>query len=315
MLIVLSVTINSNLLQIFPGIDLSLPILILASATFMELINKASELNQVIAEKKKAGNTIGFVPTMGALHAGHLSLLENARKNNNITVVSIFVNPTQFNDPDDLRNYPRTPEKDLTLLSSAGCDFVFMPSVEEVYPSSYHFSYTIGPLEEKMEGKFRPGHFQGVVSVVYRLFEIVTPHHAYFGEKDFQQLAIIRKMVSDLLLPVEIIPCPIVREPDGLAMSSRNLRLSPTHRQHAPLIAQTLFQAAEKGRFFSPRYLEKWVIDTINKDPFLRTEYFEIVDPDTLEQIDNWIPQKAVVGCIAVWAGEIRLIDNIRFLP
>jgi len=281
----------------------------------MKLINTASELHQVIEEKKKAGNTVGFVPTMGALHAGHLSLLENARKANDITVVSIFVNPTQFNDPDDLRNYPRTPEKDLALLSGAGCDFVFMPPVEEIYPPSYHFSYTIGPLEEKMEGKFRPGHFRGVVTVVYRLFEIVTPHRAYFGEKDFQQLAIIRKMVSDLHLPVEIIPCPIVREPDGLAMSSRNLRLSPAHRQHAPLIAQTLFLAAKKGRSFSPRDLEKWVIETINKDPYLKTEYFEIVDPDTLEQIDNWIPSKAAVGCIAVWAGEIRLIDNIRFLP
>ncbi len=281
----------------------------------MELISKASELHQIITEKKKAGNVIGFVPTMGALHEGHLSLLKNARKDNNITVVSIFVNPTQFNDPDDLRNYPRTPEKDLALLSGAGCDFVFMPSVEEIYPPSYQFSYTIGPLEEKMEGKFRPGHFQGVVTVVYRLFEIVMPHRAYFGEKDFQQLTIIRKMVSDLHLPIEIIPCPIVREPDGLAMSSRNLRLSPEHRQHAPLIAQTLFQAIEKRRSLSPRNLEKWVIETINKDHFLRTEYFEIVDPDTLEQIDKWIPSKAAVGCIAVWAGEIRLIDNIRFLP
>lgn len=308
----LYVTINTCPLTIFPGINLSLLPLFF---NIMELFNKVSDLSNAIAEKKKTGKTIGFVPTMGALHAGHLSLLENAQKENDITVVSIFVNPTQFNDPDDLRNYPRTPDKDLALLSAAGCNFVFMPSVDEIYPPTYHFSYTIGPLEEKMEGKFRPGHFQGVVKVVYRLFEIVSPHRAYFGEKDYQQLAIIRKMVSDLHLPVEIIPCPIVRESDGLAMSSRNLRLSPVHRQHAPLIAQTLFRAAEKGRSLSPRNLENWVIETINNDPFLRTEYFAIVDPDTLEQIEDWIPSKAAVGCIAVWAGEIRLIDNIRFLP
>lgn len=281
----------------------------------MEIITLAGALNKVLSEKEKLGLSIGFVPTMGALHQGHLSLIEKARFENDITVVSIFVNPTQFNDPNDLLNYPRTPEKDLELLSQAGCDFVFMPSVEEIYPPSFHFSYTIGPLANRMEGKYRPGHFQGVVAVVYRLFEIVQPHRAYFGEKDFQQLAIIKKMVSDLKLPIEIIPCPIIREPDGLAMSSRNLRLTPILRKHAPHIAQTLFQAARKGRSVPPRTLEKWVIDTINNDPYLKTEYFEITDPDTLEPIENWSPSREAIGCIAVWAGEIRLIDNIRFLP
>jgi len=280
----------------------------------MEIINHVSELQAIIRDKIQHGLKVGLVPTMGALHQGHLSLLRKAREENDISVVSIFVNPTQFNDQTDLKNYPRTPEADYALLKKEGCDLVFAPTVEEMYPSDYTFTYTIGNLAEIMEGKFRPGHFQGVVLVVNRLFRIVTPHRAYFGEKDYQQMTIIRKMVQDLKIPVEIRPCPIIREPDGLAMSSRNVRLGKPERENAPFIAQTLLKAASMGREKSPSDIENYVIRTIDTNPYLKTEYFNIVDALTLTPLKAWDKTRDAIGCIAVWAGKIRLIDNVKFL-
>lgn len=279
----------------------------------MILASTVQDLRREILARQKEGDSVGFVPTMGALHPGHLSLLKRAREENTFTVTSIFVNPTQFNDPEDLKKYPRTPDKDMALLEQAGCDLVLMPPVEEIYPPAYQFTFNVGFLDTIMEGKHRPGHFKGVAMVVNRLFEIVTPTRAYFGEKDYQQLAVIHKLVKDLQLPVIIVPCPIVRESDGLAMSSRNLLLDDAHRKSAPLISQTLFRAAAMNRSLSIQDTEKWVREEIDRNPHLKTEYFEIVHSDTLIASAHWIPGESMVGCIAVMAGKIRLIDNVKF--
>ncbi|MGC8823866.1 MAG: pantoate--beta-alanine ligase [Bacteroidales bacterium] len=255
---------------------------------------------------------IGFVPTMGALHEGHLSLVRCCRAENDVVVVSIFVNPTQFNDKEDLANYPRTLEKDLDLLRSENVDAVFYPSIEEMYPEPDTRTFDLGGLDAIMEGAFRPGHFNGVVQIVTKLFDVVQPHKAYFGEKDFQQLTIIRYIVRQLNIPVEIISCPIVREPDGLAMSSRNLLLGTYEREAAPLISQTLFKARELKQSLSVTELKKWVTDQIDANPYLQTEYFEIVDDVRLQPVSSWDEPTNKVGCIAVRAGKIRLIDNIR---
>jgi pantoate--beta-alanine ligase len=262
----------------------------------------------IINEEKK----IGFVPTMGALHKGHISLIKRALKENDITVCSIFVNPNQFNNKNDLLKYPRTLEKDLNLLDKAGCNIVFTPSVEEIYPEPDTRVFDFGILDKVMEGKFRAGHFNGVAQVVSRLFDIVKPHKSYFGEKDFQQLAVIKSLTKQLNLPVEIVACPIVRENDGLAMSSRNKLLSGAHRKSSTLISETLFRAVEK-RNLPLEELKKWVIQTINSDINLKVEYFEIVDFDSLHSLSNWDDSIKPIGCIAVFAGEVRLIDNIRF--
>ena len=279
----------------------------------MKVLSDINSLQQEIARQKKAGRTIGFVPTMGALHSGHLSLLMHARKNADYTVVSIFVNPKQFNDPEDLRRYPRTPEKDQALLLNAGCDLLFMPSVKEVFPTEFNLDYKLGYLDQIMEGKHRRGHFRGVVTVVHRLFTIVEPDLAFFGEKDCQQLVIIRKMSKDLGLPVRIIPCPIVREPDGLAMSSRNQLLTPEQRAHAPLISKTLHEALHLKDSMSVEELRKWVISKINNDPCLELEYFELADANDLKPVTLWTHKSPIIGCIAVWAGKVRLIDNLKF--
>lgn len=279
----------------------------------MEVYHHRREISQQIASLKKAGKSIGFVPTMGALHAGHISLVRHARQQNDITVVSLFVNPTQFNNKEDLVRYPRTIDTDLPLLEKEGCDFVFIPNEKEMYPEPDLRIFSFGNLDKVMEGKFRPGHFNGVAQIVTKLFDTVTPDRAYFGQKDFQQLALIRKLASDCRYPVEIVACPIVREADGLAMSSRNTRLSPEERQHAPLIFKTLMKAQETGTSVSPESLKKAVIDTINKDPFLQVEYFEIVDDKTLQPVKSWDSPGTKIGCIAVHAGKIRLIDNITF--
>lgn len=276
-------------------------------------VNKISELKSILQSYRDKGNRIGFVPTMGALHKGHISLVERSVEENDITVVSIFVNPTQFNDTNDLKNYPRMPERDISMLNETGVDIVFMPSESEMYPEPDLRVFDFGTLDKVMEGKFRPGHFNGVAQVVSKLFDIVNPHRAYFGEKDYQQLAIIRAMVGMLGYNIEIIGCPIAREPDGLAMSSRNLLLTPEHRQSAPDIYKTLADARNKTDEFSVKEMISWVEKQINSNPNLRVEYFELVDADTLLPVSSWEHPNRIVGCIAVWAGKVRLIDNLEF--
>lgn len=277
------------------------------------IVDKVADLKKIIQNLKHEGKNIGFVPTMGALHKGHISLVERCVADNDITVVSIFVNPTQFNDKNDLKNYPRMPERDIPMLEAAGVDIVFMPTEQEIYPEPDTRVFDFGMLDKVMEGKFRPGHFNGVAQVVSKLFDIVAPHRAYFGQKDYQQLAIIRAMVRMLGYTIEIVGCPIVREPDGLAMSSRNLLLSPEHRKSAPLIHKTLAEARNKTHELSVKEMILWVINQVNADPNLKVEYFELADANTLLPVESWDHPNGIIGCIAVWAGNIRLIDNMMF--
>jgi len=279
----------------------------------MDVITNISSTRRFIAEHRKKGHGIGFVPTMGALHEGHISLVKKAIAENDIVIVSIFVNPTQFNDKTDLKNYPRTPDSDMQLLEKVGVDAIFMPSEHEIYPKPDTRIFEFGILDKVMEGAHRPGHFNGVAQVVSKLFDIVDPDKAYFGQKDFQQLAIIRKMVKMLNLKVEIVTCPIIREIDGLAMSSRNLLLLPENRASAPRISQTLFEARNKVNQLSVKDLIDWVVSTINKDPNLVVEYFELSNTETLEPVLSWNDSQSIIGCIAVKAGNIRLIDNVIF--
>ena len=279
----------------------------------MIIIHSISELKSSLSKERKDGNSIGFVPTMGALHSGHLSLVEQCKTENNICVVSIFVNPTQFNDKNDLHSYPRTPEKDCSLIDSIGCDYVFIPSEKEMYPEPDTRKFELGSVAEVMEGAMRPGHFNGVAQVVSKLFDIVMPDNAYFGEKDFQQIAVIREMVRQLNMPVNIISCPIIRENDGLAMSSRNTRLTPEQRQFAPVIARTLKESLTFAASNSIEDVKERVVKTLNGTPHLQVEYFEIVDNDTLLPANEWKETNAPVGCITVFCGEVRLIDNIKY--
>lgn len=276
----------------------------------METITNSEELRRALGSRNRSG--IGFVPTMGALHAGHRSLVERARRECATVVVSVFVNPTQFNDKTDLKNYPRTPEADLRLLEEVGADYVFMPSVEEVYPEPDTRTFDFGMIDKVMEGATRPGHFNGVAQVVSRLFDLVKPAKAYFGEKDFQQIAVIREMVRQLRIPVEIIPCPIVRGEDGLALSSRNTLLDTDHRTAAPYIYKVLKAAVEKSHQTTPDQLTAWVTEQVESDPLLKVIYFQTVDAATMQQVRTWEESPAVQGCIAVQAGDIRLIDNIK---
>ena len=250
---------------------------------------------------------------MGALHDGHLSLVERCVKENDVCVVSVFVNPTQFNDKHALETYPRTLDKDCTLLEPAGCDYVFAPSAEEMYPEPDTRTFDFGTVSAVMEGARRPGHFNGVAQIVSKLFYVVEPDNAYFGEKDFQQIAVIRAMVKQLDIPVKINDCPILREADGLALSSRNVRLTPEQRQKAPLIARTLKESANFAPEKSVQEVIDYVINTINADPVMRVEYYEIVDGNTMESIKNWSDTTYPVGCITVYCGEVRLIDNIKY--
>lgn len=279
----------------------------------MEFFKKITELQLSLESDRGKGLSIGFVPTMGALHKGHLSLVERAGKENDRVVVSIFVNPNQFNDPKDLKNYPRTLENDLSLLSTLKCDYIFSPDVDEIYPVPDTRKFDFGELETVMEGHFRPGHFNGVAQVVSKLFDIVNPDKAYFGLKDFQQYSILKNMVRMLNLPVTIVPCDIVREEDGLAMSSRNALLTREHREAAPRIYAILKRARDEASGFSPDELKSRVINAINAVPSLKVEYFEIVDELTLQSISNWEQPGIKVGCVAVFAGSVRLIDNIIF--
>lgn len=276
----------------------------------METITNSEELRRALGSRDRPG--IGFVPTMGALHAGHRSLVERARRECATVVVSVFVNPTQFNDKTDLKNYPRTPEADLRLLEEVGADYVFMPSVEEVYPEPDTRTFDFGMIDKVMEGATRPGHFNGVAQVVSRLFDLVKPAKAYFGEKDFQQIAVIREMVRQLRIPVEIIPCPIVRGEDGLALSSRNTLLDTDHRTAAPYIYKVLKAAVEKSHQTTPDQLAAWVTAQVESNPLLKVIYFQVVDAATMQQVRTWEESPAIQGCIAVQAGDIRLIDNIK---
>ncbi len=255
---------------------------------------------------------VGFVPTMGALHEGHISLVERARKECDTVVVSVFVNPTQFNDKTDLKNYPRTPEADAAMLEAAGVDYVLFPTVEEIYPEPDTRVFEFGLVDKVMEGATRPGHFNGVAQVVSRLFAIVEPDKAYFGEKDFQQIAVIRAMVAQLGLKVEIVDCPIIRDTDGLARSSRNTLLDKAHRAAAPHIYEVLSAAASKTGDMTPDELSAWVVEQVNAEPLLETIYFQAVDALTMQQVHSWDESPRIQGCIAVQAGAIRLIDNIK---
>lgn len=276
----------------------------------METITNSEELRRALGSRDRS--SIGFVPTMGALHAGHRSLVERARRECATVVVSVFVNPTQFNDKTDLKNYPRTPEADLRLLEEVGADYVFMPSVEEVYPEPDTRTFDFGMIDKVMEGATRPGHFNGVAQVVSRLFDLVKPAKAYFGEKDFQQIAVIREMVRQLRIPVEIIPCPIVRGEDGLALSSRNTLLDTDHRTAAPYIYKVLKAAVEKSHQTTPDQLAAWVTAQVESNPLLKVIYFQVVDAATMQQVRTWEESPVIQGCIAVQAGDIRLIDNIK---
>ena len=277
----------------------------------MKVIEYKAELQKEL--EGFANKKIGFVPTMGALHKGHLSLIHESVKENDITVVSIFVNPTQFNDSNDLKNYPRFLDKDLDLLKNTGCDFVFTPLSKEIYPEKDNRIFDFANLDKVMEGKYRQGHFNGVAQVVSKLFYIVKPDVAYFGRKDFQQYVIIKRMVEILKMKVEIKACPIIRESDGLAMSSRNLLLTAEQRKNASFISETLFKARNITNKFSVKELKDWVVNTINKNPFLEVEYFDIVDDVELKSITSWQERNNKVGCIAVKVGKIRLIDNVNF--
>jgi len=278
----------------------------------MKVLYSVSDVQKAVSLAKNEGKKIGFVPTMGALHEGHISLVDESVRNNDITIVSIFVNPTQFNNKEDLEKYPRTVEKDVNLLQKAGVNIVFVPTVEEIYPEPDTRQFDFGQLDKVMEGKFRPGHFNGVAQVVSRLFDIVKPDKAYFGEKDFQQLAIIRDMVRQYNIPVEIVGMPIRREPSGLAMSSRNERLSGLERDTAAIIYETL---KESKSFVSKNVAEtiNFVTDKINQSDLLNVEYFEIVDGNSLQPIKNWEETLYAVGCIAVFCRDVRLIDNITY--
>jgi pantoate--beta-alanine ligase len=279
----------------------------------MEIFKTIRELQQSLEPDRDRGLSIGFVPTMGALHRGHVSLVERAARENQRVVVSIFVNPTQFNDPNDLKNYPRTLDTDARLLSTVSCDYIFAPDVSEIYPDSDTRRFDFGTLETVMEGHFRPGHFNGVAQVVTRLFDIVKPDRAYFGLKDFQQYSIIKNLKEKLNLPVTLVACETIREADGLALSSRNMLLTPDHRLVAPQIYRILKEARAEATSFTPHEVKTRVIEKIDSLGLLKAEYFEIVDELTLHSVTDWNQKGKKVGCIAVFAGTVRLIDNIVF--
>jgi pantoate--beta-alanine ligase len=277
----------------------------------INLTHTITETQTAIQKQISEGKTIGFVPTMGALHEGHLTLIRRAALENDFVVVSIFVNPIQFNNPEDLAKYPRNLNADIQQLEGTGCNLVFAPTADEMYPEPDLTEFDFGQLDKVMEGKFRPGHFNGVAIAVKRLFEIVTPTKAYFGEKDFQQLAIINKMVSLLQIPVEIVPCPIVRETDGLAMSSRNARLTPEQRAEAPVIFKALSSVKENYSWFIPDGVKQLVTGEIQENHYFRVEYVSIVDTETLLPFEDWQDVEHAVVCVAAFIGKVRLIDNI----
>lgn len=281
----------------------------------MRIRKHTAALKAEIHGMKKMGKTIGLIPTMGTLHEGHLSLIRQSLSETDISVVTVFVNPTQFNDKTDLEKYPRNLKQDLEILGHIlrKDDLVFTPGEKEIYPETDTRVFDFGQLDKSMEGLYRQGHFNGVVQVVSKLFYIVTPDNAYFGEKDYQQLTIIKQMVLQEKLPIEVVSCPIVREQDGLAMSSRNQQLSILQRKEATFIPKTLFRAIGKANHLEVNELKNWVIKNINARKLLDVEYFEIVDAKDLQPVRSWEEKKEIIGCIAVRIGEIRLIDNVKF--
>ena len=278
----------------------------------MQTFETIQSLQKELANHRQSGKSIGFVPTMGALHQGHLALMQQAKAENDILVVSIFVNPIQFNNPADLEKYPRTLEQDKTLLQKVNCDILFAPDVKEMYPEPDKTVYLFGKLATVMEGAFRPGHFNGVAVVVKKLFEIVTPDKAYFGEKDYQQLAIIKALVKQLNIPVSIVPCPTVRESDGLAMSSRNVRLSAEERTIAPKIYSILKKAAALRNVLSPEEMEKYAQKAFNEIKAFDLEYVSIADDTDLQPFNHWNDVAGARIFVALQLGNVRLIDNIR---
>jgi len=268
--------------------------------------------NQLLTEIRNQGKKIGFVPTMGALHQGHLSLIDASKQQTDFTMASIFVNPEQFNDKHDYEKYPRVIDDDLQKLENTGCDGVFIPSYDEIYSGEELTGYDLENLESIMEGAYRPGHFQGVAMVVDRLFNIIQPSVAYFGEKDFQQLQVIKHIVNTLNHDVKIVACPIIRENDGLAMSSRNLHLSKEQRKVAPEIYKALIKAEQNADKLTIPELKNLVVNQVNQNPLLHVEYFEIVNEDNMQIMQQWKEGKNMRGCIAVVTGDIRLIDNIK---
>ena len=290
-------------------------ILSLRVSNGMKVVGHIRDCTDLVSRYKKNGKSIGLVPTMGALHQGHLSLIERSVLETDFTVVSIFVNPTQFNDKKDLLNYPRNMADDLTVLRRIlkKQDIVFTPDEKEIYPEEDTRTFDFGHLDKTMEGKYRKGHFNGVAQIVSKLFDIVKPDKAYFGEKDYQQLAIIKRLVQILQSSVCIEPCPIIREDDGLALSSRNQLLSAAEREEATLISKTLFTAVLRSREMEVEELKSWVIETLNSSNMLQVEYFDIVDVTDLKPIRKWEEKTEKIGCVAVRAGEVRLIDNVKF--
>lgn len=279
----------------------------------MQTIHSIKELQACLSEAKNAGKSVGLVPTMGALHEGHASLVRRSVKENDVTVVSIFLNPTQFNDPKDLERYPRTLESDCKLLEQCGAQIAFAPSVNEMYPEPDTRSFSYPPTDSVMEGARRPGHFNGVCQIVSKLFMITEPDRAYFGEKDFQQICVIRRMVADLGFKLDIVPCPVIREASGLAMSSRNSLLTPEEKVLAANIYRVMKESLSQG--LSVRETEAWVTDTLNAIDGLEVEYYSIVNGETLAEVNSWDEAPHIVGCITVYCGHtpIRLIDHIRY--
>ena len=281
----------------------------------MRVFNTTKALQEALDGVRAEGQTIGLVPTMGALHAGHASLVERSVGENDCTVVSVFVNPTQFNDPKDLQNYPRDLEADCDLLARLKADFVFAPTVSEAYPEPDTRQFSYPPIDTVMEGARRPGHFNGVCQIVSKLFDWVKPTRAYFGEKDFQQIAVVRAMVRDLGFPLELRPCPIVREESGLALSSRNELLTPAERETAVNISRALRESVDFAREHTVEETHRFVVDQLNAIEGLEVEYYEIVDGTSLQPVADWAESDYIVGCITVYCGArpVRLIDNVKY--
>lgn len=281
----------------------------------MKLIHTIKDLRNVLGEARAEGKKIGLVPTMGALHAGHASLVKQSVAENGLTVVSVFLNPTQFNDKKDLEKYPRTLDADCALLEKEGADVVFAPSVEEMYPEPDTRTFSYPPIDTVMEGAFRPGHFNGVCQIVSKLFAAVEPDRAYFGEKDFQQIAVIRAMVKDLKFNIEIVPCPVIREESGLAMSSRNTLLTDEERKTAAHISQVLFKSKNFATNHTLEETRRYVVDSLNAVVGLEVQYFDIVDGISLQALAGWDDSDYIVGCITVFCGvqPIRLIDHVKY--
>ena len=279
----------------------------------MKIISKVDLLKQAVREARESNRSIGLVPTMGALHDGHKSLVERARAENDVVVVSVFLNPTQFNNAEDLRTYPRTADADAAMLEACGVDIAFMPTVDDIYPEPDTRVFDLGPVAQVMEGAMRPGHFNGVCQIVSKLFMMVEPDRAYFGEKDFQQIAVIRAMVKQLGFKLDIVQCPCVREADGLAKSSRNVRLTPVVRRVAPAIYRTLKESLNFAADHTLEQTHDWVVATINAYPEMEVEYFSICDGLTLQPLTAWDDSDYVVGCITVYCGDVREIDNITY--